>query len=161
MRLIFSPTRSPTSHFSFSFFSLPSIFSIFLISILFINQTNAQFYAQSRHGRAKIRCFQCNMPTSCASGQCWGDICIKSISNGKYVSKGCENHTEISRTYRSQGSQAFDPKRDTSYCKVEKVLGIENEICYCSDSDWCNASTRISSLISLLSFSTVLVFLCF
>uniref|UniRef100_A0A914DGE8 Uncharacterized protein n=1 Tax=Acrobeloides nanus TaxID=290746 RepID=A0A914DGE8_9BILA len=38
-------------------------------------------------------CFQCNMPYECASGYCAGDICVKTITGDRYVSKGCENRT--------------------------------------------------------------------
>ncbi|CAJ0586758.1 unnamed protein product, partial [Mesorhabditis spiculigera] len=131
----------------------PGLLCLLVLALLPL--ANTQHAYARREGRARRRCFQCNMPIQCESGSCYGDVCIKSLANGRYVSKGCENFTENVRSYRSQGITAWDPKRDKSYCKTEQVFGIESEICYCSDSDFCNATPTPRSylLIPVATFS--------
>ncbi|KAF8362126.1 hypothetical protein PRIPAC_89049 [Pristionchus pacificus] len=100
----------------------------------------------------KRRCHQCNMPQGCSSGSCVGDVCVKSVaasrSNIVYVSKGCENYTE----HRQEFSLLYKFEEG---CKQEWVFGVESLICYCSDADYCNSSSR--SIFPLLPLPLLLL----
>ncbi|CAB3403766.1 unnamed protein product [Caenorhabditis bovis] len=97
----------------------------------------------------KIRCFQCNQPYNCETGVCYGDICVKSLVNNHYVSKGCENLTISGNVYEPH-------LKMRQYCKDEEVLGVDTVNCYCRDTDFCNSTTSCNYLalllISILSF---------
>uniref|UniRef100_A0A1I7T591 Activin_recp domain-containing protein n=1 Tax=Caenorhabditis tropicalis TaxID=1561998 RepID=A0A1I7T591_9PELO len=62
----------------------------------------------------KLRCHQCNQPHDCSTGVCYGDICVKSLVNNHYVSKGCENLTISSSVYEPH-------LKMRTYCKEEEV----------------------------------------
>ncbi|EFO86268.1 hypothetical protein CRE_01868 [Caenorhabditis remanei] len=131
------------------------LFSLLLLLILvFIPFGDAyKNYESSRSRQAvgyhvdnvmKLRCHQCNQPHDCATGVCYGDICVKSLVNNHYVSKGCENLTISSSVYEPH-------LKMRTYCKEEEVLGVDTINCYCRDADFCNSSPSVA-LSSLLYF---------
>jgi len=119
--------------------------------------TSAQTYTYTIPGE-KRKCYQCNMPYQCSSGVCYGDVCVKSLANGRYVSKGCENKTSRAMVGMPPNVAGPDPK---SICSSEVIFSVETEICYCTDMDFCNQAPHISNnnlhLFSwLLSFTVIL-----
>ncbi|TMS34239.1 hypothetical protein L596_001872 [Steinernema carpocapsae] len=97
---------------------------------------------------SKIRCYQCNQANQCYSGICYGDVCVKSANDG-YVSKGCQNRTgniyprSVPEDIEAATVAELMQIQDTR-CESEVLLGIETEICYCNDRDFCNSSPSIS-----------------
>ncbi|CAL2032846.1 unnamed protein product [Caenorhabditis brenneri] len=138
--------RQSTCHLFFS-----------ILILLFISLGDAyKNYESSRNRQAvgyhienvmKLRCHQCNQPHDCSTGVCYGDICVKSLVNNHYVSKGCENLTISSSVYEPH-------LKMRTYCKEEEVLGVDTINCYCRDADFCNSSASfflpIFSLFALL-----------
>ncbi|GMS86790.1 hypothetical protein PENTCL1PPCAC_8965, partial [Pristionchus entomophagus] len=130
---------------------LTALLVILLLSELVVDASGFKdkYSRDSRRSGMKRRCHQCNMPHSCSSGSCVGDVCVKSVaasmSNTVYVSKGCENYTEHSSL----------PYRFEEGCKQEWVFGVESLICYCSDADYCNSSGL--SIVPLLPVPLLLL----
>uniref|UniRef100_A0A8R1ER86 Protein quiver n=1 Tax=Caenorhabditis japonica TaxID=281687 RepID=A0A8R1ER86_CAEJA len=123
----------------------PSSLRYLILLFLFFASVNA--FKEYPNGRSrqtlqytvenvmKLRCYQCNQPYDCRVGVCYGDICVKSLVNNHYVSKGCENLTISTSVY--------DPSlRMRAYCKEEEVLGVDTINCFCRDADYCNASVQ-------------------
>ncbi|CAP23493.1 Protein CBG03158 [Caenorhabditis briggsae] len=139
--------RQSTSH----------LFSLFLLFLISLGDAYKN-YESSRSRQAvgyhienvmKLRCHQCNQPHDCSTGLCYGDICVKSLVNNHYVSKGCENLTISSSVYEPH-------LKMRTYCKEEEVLGVDTINCYCRDSDFCNSSPYFFNLFSMFAFPLLL-----
>uniref|UniRef100_A0A914HIA5 Uncharacterized protein n=1 Tax=Globodera rostochiensis TaxID=31243 RepID=A0A914HIA5_GLORO len=123
----------------------------------------------SPRAAAQRICYQCQMPMQCQSGFCFGDFCVKSMVADKYVSKGCENRTVSAATaafYTSADPSSAFQGRGPVYarsaaeaegapgaqvpshaigiapgCVQMRVFGVQNTVCYCDDSDYCNGAS--------------------
>ncbi|CAD6192259.1 unnamed protein product [Caenorhabditis auriculariae] len=98
----------------------------------------------------KLKCYQCNQPYDCSTGTCYGDICVKSLVDQHYVSKGCENLTVSGNVYEPQ-------LKLKAYCKDEEVLGVDTVTCYCRDNDFCNDVGLVTSSAALIVASLTLL----
>uniref|UniRef100_A0A0K0EKM8 UPAR/Ly6 domain-containing protein n=1 Tax=Strongyloides stercoralis TaxID=6248 RepID=A0A0K0EKM8_STRER len=156
-------------------FLAPLLF-YFIFSIKIYTQASSNFnnvpqeVIDAAIAEGKVLCHNCNMPEQCNSGGCVGDYCVKAIVDGRYVTKGCENRTSIKNspvpsTYPG-GVDTLTLKsilkgnnysKEITYqdslklgCKSTEIFKVPQTTCYCNDRFYCNSSSKLHSLTSIL-----------